>query len=99
MATEQMNTVEEEKIEIKIDDVLTKVHVKLFVTEDQKNKIENKWGGISQVIVSDMNRMIKELQTPGVDVIEITSALILNIRQYPGIRMILDFIFLEAKAF
>ena len=87
-ATEQINTVEEEKIEIEIDDVLTKVHVKLFVTEDQKNKIENYWGN-QMIIVEEMNKMIQKLQTPGVNVIEVTGATMLNIKPYQGIRIIL----------
>ena len=86
-ATEQINTVEEEKIEIEIDDVLTKVHVKLFVTEDQKNKIENYWGN-QMIIVEEMNKMIQKLQTPGVDVIEVTGATMLNIKPYQGIQII-----------
>ena len=94
MATEQMHTVEEENIEITVDYIvaITYMRVKLLVTENQKKKIETDWGN-EKKIVEDMNEMIQMSQTPGVNVIEITSATRLNIVPHKSIQIILDFYF------
>ena len=95
MASEQMAwNVDEDKIEITVDYIvtITYMHVILLVTEDQKKKIETDWGNETK-IVTDMNEMIQMSQTPGVNVIEITRATMLNIWPHQGIQRFLDFYF------